>query len=232
MRTSSSSSAWPTPPLVTVDAVVFTRTERRLQVYLLQRSQEPFAGDWALPGGMVHPQEDADAAEAAQRVLRDKTPVVPAHMEQLYTFAGGQRDPRGWSVAVAYVGLAAPELDRRGDQETGRWWPVDDLPALAFDHAHIIQQGVERIRSKASYSPWPLWLLDTTFTLKDVWELYQDILGTELDQAAFRRKMLAQELIVDSGEQRSGPSGRPAQLYTWNKQMDGFRRPWPVVKFR
>lgn len=218
--------------LVTVDTVVFTRVDKRLQVYLLQRAHEPFAGYWALPGGMVHPQEDLDAAAAAARVLQEKTAIVPAHMEQLYTFADGRRDPRGWSVAMAYVGLAAPELVQKTEQEAGRWWPVDELPALAFDHARIIEQGVERIRSKASYSPWPLWLLDEQFTLKDVWELYQDILGTDLDQAAFRRKILAQELIVDSGEQRAGASGRPAQLFTWNKQVEGFRRPWPAMRMR
>jgi 8-oxo-dGTP diphosphatase len=212
--------------ILTVDNVIFTRHRRTLQIYLLKRKNEPYIGQWALPGGWVNDKSDETSEVSAKRIIKTKTQIEVSHIEQLYTVANSNRDPRGWSAAIVYIGLARPDFEIDNNKEEGQWWPVDDLPKLAFDHDEIIQKGVERIRSKASYSPLPLWLLNNKFTMKDVWELYSDILGVKLDLAAFRRKILSQELIVETKEKEASDGGRPSQLYSWNNKVETFKRPW------
>src|SRR5205823_14205671 len=130
--------------IVSVDLVIFALSEAGLDVLLMQRGAEPFAGAWALPGGWIHVGADIDLAGAARRVLGEKTGVETPYLEQLETFGNGRRDPRGWSLSVAYVALISADevtLRQGANASDVAWSPIaGDAVAvpLAFDHAHIL----------------------------------------------------------------------------------------------
>src|SRR5262245_34737824 len=152
-------------PLVTIDVVIMTLREGRLQVLLMRRGAEPFARHWALPGGYIHPQEDADLDAAARRILHAKTGVRTPYMEQLRAFGDAQRDPRGWTATFAYFALVASDalvLNQGANAEEVAWWPIkgkDVETPLAFDHATILAAAVSRLRGKVEYTSLPAHLL-------------------------------------------------------------------------
>ncbi|MCP5197184.1 MAG: NUDIX hydrolase [Gammaproteobacteria bacterium] len=198
-------------PLVMVDTALFTILDERLCLILTRRRESPFPGVLALPGGFVHVQEDADTEHAARRVIHDKIGFDAPYLEQLYTFSGKVRDPRGWSVSIAYYALLpASLLDQSQVAET---FPVDALPTLPFDHDRIVAKAMERLRSKATYSSLPAFLLPEEFTLNDLHRIYQQTQDTRLDKASFRHKIMEQDIIeAIPGRFRTG-AHRPAQLY-------------------
>ncbi|MEO1491635.1 MAG: NUDIX hydrolase [Pseudomonadota bacterium] len=200
-------------PIATVDIVIFTLKDGGLNLALWRRDQPPFEGSYALLGGYVHVNEDADLHETAQRVLREKASLKDLYLEQLATFSGAARDPRGWSLSVSWLALLpATELEKR---ESVMLVPVDDLPAvLAFDHAAIIDAAVQRLRNKSVYSTLPSFLIGDAFTIAELRDVYQMVLGVEkLDLAGFRKKILDLRAIEPiEGEMRLG-THRPAQLY-------------------
>ena len=215
------------PPIsVTVDVVLLTVRQGRFSVLLVQRQRPPFEGHWALPGGFVEPEEDLH--QAAQRELGEETGFaeLPAgiHLEQLRTYGTPGRDPRMRVVSVAYV-VFAPHLPapRAGDDATlARFWAVAELhdgngPALAFDHAQIVAEGIERARSKIEYTPLAAAFLDEPFTLSELRRIYEEVWGVPQDPSNFRRKVLSREGFVepvgDSSPSRTGLGGRPADLY-------------------
>ncbi|MCB1776001.1 MAG: NUDIX hydrolase [Candidatus Competibacteraceae bacterium] len=199
-----------------VDTALFTILNKRLCLILARRKELPFQGELALPGGFVHVQEDGDAEDAAQRVIRSKIGCDAPYLEQLYTFSGKQRDPRGWSVSVAYYALVpAALLDH---SQAAEIFPVDSLSALPFDHDQIVAKAVERLRSKATYSSLPAFLLPEEFTLNDLHCIYQQTQGVILDKASFRHKILEQDIIeAILGRFRTG-AHRPAQLYRLSRR--------------
>lgn len=204
-----------TPDLiVTVDVGLFTLLEGRLTVGLLRREAPPYADVEALPGGYVRPEEDHDAQAAARRVLKSKAGLEPSYLEQLYTFSGRVRDPRGWSVSVAYYAVVpfeqlAPAV-KSGEL---RLVAVDNAPALPFDHDDILATAVERLRAKSTYSTLPAFLLPESFTLSELQAVYEQVIGQALDRTTFRRQMLDLGAIEPTGERkRTGPS-RPAEVY-------------------
>ncbi len=135
-------------PMVTVDAVVFTEREGRRAVLLIQRKHDPYAGAWALPGGFVEMEEALDAAAA--RELEEETGLRGVPLEQFYTFGDPGRDPRGRSISVAYVGAVdwrTQHPQGNDDAADARWFPLDELPPLAFDHRAIVEYAV-RFRFK------------------------------------------------------------------------------------
>ena len=199
-------------PILTVDVVLLTLREDELHVVLQKREFDPFKGLPALPGGFIHPQEDIDSLAAAKRVLREKTGLVSPYLEQLYTFASATRDPRGWSASISYYALLAYET--LASQEAGRFLlhGVDDLPQLPFDHNRIIDSAVNRLRNKSSYSAVPCFLLPEEFTLLDLQQTYEKVLGTKIDKSAFRRKIGELDFLEPAPGTRKGVH-RPAQLY-------------------
>lgn len=198
--------------IVTVDVVLFTLHEEALHVILLRRERDPYQGQLALPGGYVHTEEDNDSLAAARRVLKDKTGLISPYLEQLYTFSSGARDPRGWSVSITYYALVNVEvLTTQGDSRFVLL-PADDLPHLPFDHNRIIAFAVERLRGKSTYSALPCHLLPGTFTLTELQQTYEKVLGHKLDKSAFRRKIKELDFLEPVAEVRTGVH-RPAQLY-------------------
>jgi 8-oxo-dGTP diphosphatase len=201
-------------PIATVDAALFTLLDGALHLALARRERELYQGQLALFGGYVHTREDEDTAATAGRILRDKGGIAVSYLEQLYTFSGKVRDPRGWSLSVAYYALVPADVLR-----TGRGIelvPAARVPALPFDHNRIVDVALARLRGKATYSSLPAFLLPRTFTLPQLQEVYEHVLGHALDKSSFRRKIEAQGVIVPVDEMVRGGRHRPAQLYRLN----------------
>jgi 8-oxo-dGTP diphosphatase len=199
-----------------VDVACFALRAGALELLLVRRTAEPFAGMWALPGGVVSADEPLEAA--AGRVLAERTGVWGAYLEQLYTFGDPGRDPRGRTVAVAYYALLpgeppAPRTGRGVDAAT--WHPVTALPPLAFDHGRIAEYARSRLRQKVDYTPLAFHILPETFTLADLRRVYESIHGQPLDPSNFNRQMLARWDLAPVPGLRDRRTKRPARLYTY-----------------
>jgi 8-oxo-dGTP diphosphatase len=200
--------------ICTVDVVLLTLQQDTLKVALLKREQEPFKGVLALPGGYIHADEDLDARDAAARVLKEKTGIESPYLEQLASFSGPARDPRGWSVSIAYYALVASEaIESAGDVRT-RLISVDKDVALPFDHRQIIDTAVARLRSKSQYSSLPCHLAGETFTLPQLQHIYETLIGEPLNKVSFRRKVDEMGMLEPlTGKFEAAGAHRPAQLY-------------------
>lgn len=211
---------WPRPK-VTVDCVIFgySAAEDRLAVLLIERKKEIFVGQWALPGGFVQPDETLD--EAAARELAEETGVRDVFLEQLYTFGAPERDPRARTITVAYYALL-PSLAHHpvadSDAAEARWFQIDGLPELAFDHDEILRVALDRLKAKVRYAPVGFELLPEQFTLSELQHLYETILGTTLDKRNFRRKVLKTELVVETGEVQQNVPHRAARYYRFDEE--------------
>ena len=206
-------------PAITVDCVVFGLDDQDLQVLLIQRDAEPFAGRWALPGGFVHLEETLD--DAARRELEEETGLQIRFLEQLYTFSDIERDPRERVITVAYyalVRLTDYRLRAATDARDAAWYRVNKLPRLAFDHSHIIRVAQQRLQGKVRYQPIGFELLPAKFTLRQLQHLYETILGRELDKRNFRKKILGMDLLVELDEWESDVAHRAARLFRFDKR--------------
>jgi len=207
-------------PALTVDCVIFGYEKGSLQILLVRRGIEPFKGSWALPGGFVKLDETLD--EAAKRELREETGVENIYMEQLYTFGGIERDPRERVVSVAYFALVklseVREVKDSTDAEEAKWFDIKKLPVLAFDHRHILQTAMERLKGKITYKPIVFELLPAKFVFSDVESIYETILNEPLNRRNFRTKMLATGLLEELDERVTHVSFRPPKLFRFNKK--------------
>ncbi|HEY9879542.1 MAG TPA: NUDIX domain-containing protein [Leptolyngbyaceae cyanobacterium] len=205
---------------LTVDCVVFgLEGPAGLKVLLIQRQLSPFQHQWALPGGFVHLYESLE--EAALRELAEETGIRDVFLEQLYTFGQVSRDPRDRIVSVAYyalVNLQNYRVQAATDAQDAQWFLVEDLPDLAFDHADITQVALTRLRNKIRYEPIGFELLPEKFTLTQLQQLYEVILGIPLDKRNFRKKILKMDLLVPLAEKQIGVAHRAAQLYQFDEQ--------------
>jgi len=205
-------------PALTVDCVVFGFDEGDLQVLLIQRDLEPFAGQWGLPGGFV--QMDESLEDAARRELAEETGLKGIFLEQLYTFGAPDRDPRERVVSVAYyalVPLAGHRPQAATDARQAGWFGVDDSPGLAFDHEQILATALARLRGKVRYEPIGFELLPARFTLGQLQHLYEVVLEERLDKRNFRKKILGMDLLVDTGEIQQDVAHRAARLYRFDE---------------
>ena len=206
-------------PAMTVDVVVFALDEEDLQVMLIQRDLEPFAGQWALPGGFVHVNETLE--DAARRELAEETGLKDIFLEQLYTFGEVDRDLRERVVTVTYyalVNLAGHEVRASTDARNAAWFPVHDVPDLVFDHEKILAVAHERLRGKVRYQPIGFELLPEKFTLRQLQHLYEIILDRELDKRNFRKKVLSMDILVQLNEIEKDVAHRAARLFRFDKR--------------
>ena len=205
-------------PALTVDCVVFGYGEGELQVLLIRRGIAPFKGEWALPGGFVRMDEGLE--NAARRELEEETGLKGVFLEQLFTFGDVARDPRGRVVSVAYFALVRPEVNPAlggTDAAEAGWFPVDEMPGLAFDHAEIFTAALQRLQAKVRYQPVGFELLAKRFTLGKLQGLYEAILGREVDKRNFRKKVLGFDFLVALENFETG-AHRPARLYRFDKR--------------
>ncbi|MGC8460978.1 MAG: NUDIX hydrolase [Candidatus Dormibacteria bacterium] len=210
-------SGYEAPAGITAEPVVFALVEGELTVLLVRRIHEPYQGMWGLPGGFVGYGEAPE--DTAQRKLTEKTAVGQIYLEQLKSYASPGRDPRGWIVAIAYLALIPAhnlhghEADERVLRDAGKWWPVDSLPDLAFDHDAMIRDGVDRLRGKLWYSNIAVGLLPREFTMPEARHVFEEISGMQYEPSNFRRELIASGLVQRTGNRVLGKSGRPADCY-------------------
>lgn len=205
-------------PAVTVDVVIFSLFEDDLFVLLINRQKPPFEGEWALPGGFVRSQESLE--EAAKRKLAEETGVRAVYIEQLFTFGDVDRDPRMRVITIAYFALVpynaiSGQIEGAHKEGSTRWVKLTDLPSLAFDHLEIVNYAHQRLRYKLEYTAVGFQLLPDKFTLTQLQQAYEIVLNEPLDKRNFRRKILAAEVIEETGEKTKEGEGRPAKLYRY-----------------
>ncbi len=228
-------------PSVTVDVVVFgmfgsldgddgadngnggeaDADRPELRVLLVRRGHPPFQGAWAIPGGFVEMNESLD--DAARRELEEETGLHDVYLEQLYTFGAPHRDPRTRVISVAYYALLpghVQEPQGADDASEARWISVTALPEnLAFDHAHILDVALRRLRAKADYAGIAREFLPPRFTLRQLRRIYETVLDRNLDRANFTRRILTDTAgeIEETGEIDRSGAHRPAKLYRYRR---------------
>lgn len=202
-------------PILTVDLVLFSIINDTLTTLLLKRPNDPFKGEWALPGGYVPAGETT--LEALTRIVEDKVGVrleTLSYIEQLYTFDMVARDPRGHAVSVVYMGCIL-NLDNTSLLGETDFFSVSSLPEVAFDHGSIIHYAYERLASKLDYTTLAGAFLPLEFTLTELQKTHEIILGQAIDKRNFRKKILSASVLSETGKLRRGGVQRPARLYTF-----------------
>lgn len=211
-------------PIVAVDVAILAAREGALSVLLMQRTEAPAAGYWALPGALLDPDADAALDDTARRMLREKMGIEGVRLEQIGAFSGKDRDPRDWSISVAYAAPMPPRqveaIDASPISTQRRWFPVRKLPAkIAFDHADILMEALRQLVMKLETGVYPTAFVPEQFTLGELQATCEAILDRPLDKSAFRRVLKsalerdAPPLREVAGEFRTG-THRPAQLYS------------------
>jgi 8-oxo-dGTP diphosphatase len=203
-------------PLASVDVVIFSVVDDALKVLLVKRPEEegePFPGRWAVPGGFVDVARDKTLLDCALRKLREKTGVAAPYLEQLGSWGGAARDPRGWSTTHAFFALIASQ-QLRDEGVQAEWVDADAAgrKRLAFDHGEILAAAIARLRSKVEYTSLPAFLLPEPFTLPQLQHTYEVVLGRPVDKSAFRKRMLDAGFMEEAG-MVDGAFGRAAMGY-------------------
>lgn len=206
----------------TIDCVILTFDEGQLKVLLAERNEYPYKDWWALPGYFVNKYEEME--DAVSRILLEMTGLKDLYMVQLAAFAGVKRHPEGRILTVAYMALVQMEEVKNkiaslsGYMRQLRWFPVEELPDLAFDHREIIDLSLDRLKKTVSYSTTPYELLPAKFTLTQLQQVYEALLNKQLDKRNFRKKINNLGYLKELNEVQKGVSYRAAKLYAFDKK--------------
>ena len=204
-------------PAVTTDCVIFGYDGKELKVLLIERGIEPFKGSWAFPGGFLNMDEDALAG--ARRELKEETGLENAFIEQFHTFSEPGRDPRGRVITIAHYALVKiQEVEGGDDAAQARWFPIGEVPPLAFDHDRILRMAMSRLKEKIHFEPVGFELLPDVFTMPQLQNLYEAILEVHFDRRNFASKMLKLGILEDTGDRPAGASSRIPVSYRFNKE--------------
>jgi 8-oxo-dGTP diphosphatase len=198
--------------------VIFTVVEGELRALLIHRSGEPYAGLWAIPGGLLRPGEAL--VDAATRKLVDETGVKDVFLEQLYTFNDLDDMTPGGALAITYFALVDSQRARLAERPDWQpaWFSLRELPELAFRNETVLDYALERLRNKLEYTNVAYSLLPSSFTLSQLQATYESIAGHSLDKRNFRKRMLSLGIIEATGERKAEKAGRPAQLYRFSSR--------------
>ena len=203
-------------PAVTTDCVIFGFDGSELQVLLIERGIEPFKGKWAFPGGFLN--MDETAGEGALRELKEETGLENAYIEQFNTYSEPGRDPRERVITIAHYALVRIQEVKGGDDAAkAQWFPIDEVPQLAFDHDKILRDAMRKLRERIHFEPIGFELLPEKFTMRDLQILYESILGVKFDRRNFAKKMMHYELLNQLDETVRPTAKRDALLYSFNK---------------
>lgn len=202
---------------VALDCIIFGFDRSGLKLLLIKRDFEPEKGKWSLMGGFLNKDESLD--EAAHRILHKLTGLKNVYLEQLYGFGEVDRDPVDRTVSIAYYALInIREHDKElVEKYSARWFPIDDLPDLIFDHEEMVEAAKSRLRYKASHQPVGFELLPEKFTLPELQILYEAIYETSLDKRNFRRRILSMDVLVKTDEKQKKYSKKGAYLYKFDE---------------
>lgn len=199
---------------MTTDVVLFTLLDSQLQLLLIKRAADPFRDVWALPGGFLGIDETLEIC--ALRELEEETGIGGLYLEQLHTFGKPDRDPRERVISVAYYALvSAHRLSPKAasDAKAVDWYPIKSLPPLAFDHAEIIRLAYQRLVSKLDDTTIAFQFLDSDFSLSELQSVFEVILDERLDKRNFRKRILAMDLLEETGRSSRNGNHRPAKTY-------------------
>ena len=203
-------------PAVTTDCVIFGFDGSELQVLLIERGIEPFKGKWAFPGGFLN--MDETAGEGALRELKEETGLENAYIEQFNTYSDPGRDPRERVITIAHYALVRIQEVKGGDDAAkAQWFPIDEVPQLAFDHDKILRDAMRKLRERIHFEPIGFELLPEKFTMRELQILYESILGVKFDRRNFAKKMMHYELLNQLDETVRPTAKRDALLYSFNK---------------
>jgi 8-oxo-dGTP diphosphatase len=206
-------------PAVTADCVIFGFDDGELKVLLIERGIEPFKGKWAFPGGFLRTEESAD--ECARRELFEETGIENVFIEQLYSFSDVDRDPRSRVITISYfalVKLADFKIRAGDDARNANWFPISQVPPLAFDHDRILRVALNRLRGKIRYQPIGFELLPEKFTMPALQNLYETVLEMKLDRRNFRKKIFDTGLLIDHNESMKGVPHKGAKYFSFDKK--------------
>lgn len=212
-------------PAVTTDAVVFGFDGDKLNVLLIERGNQPYLGCWALPGGFIK-EDDKSAEDSVYRELHEETNVDNLYLEEFKTFSNSQRDPRERVITIAYFALVVKnnyKIKGGDDARKAEWFPIDNLPELAFDHKEIIDEALEKLRYRIHFEPIGFHLLDKEFTMPQLQNLYIAILNPErndnrlLDRRNFPKKMINLGYIKETGKKVTGNPYRSPKIYVFDE---------------
>jgi len=202
---------------VTTDSVIFGFDGHKLNILLVKRGGEPFLDWWAFPGGFLNMEETVE--ECAARELREETGYVNANMEQFGVFSAVERDPRWRVVTVGYYALVAIRPVQGGDDaKQAQWFPIDEVPHLAFDHDQIYQAALQRLKQDICFRPIGFDLLPEYFTIPQLQRLYESILGKTFERRNFMKKMIATGILDKTDEKEESHRHRAATYYTFNRE--------------
>ena len=215
-------------PAVTTDCVIFGFDGSDLKVLLIERGIEPFKGKWALPGGFL--KMDETAHEGALRELEEETGMNNAYIRQFHTFTEPGRDPRERVITIAHYALVRLQEVKGGDDAAqARWFTMDEIPPLAFDHNRILRMAQIMLRGRIHFEPVGCELLPETFTMKQLQNLYEAILDVHFDRRNFAKKMFHLGLLIQTEDMVRTSPKRESQLLRFNKEkydelkQKGFR---------
>ena len=206
---------------VTTDCVIFTYEDLTLKVLLVRRGADPYKGEWAFPGGFL--KIDETARDGAIRELKEETSLETSAIRELGVFSDVNRDPRERVITIAYYALIKPSEVKGGDDaDEAAWFPIQNLPELAFDHRQIFESAMERLRRDIHFEPVGFDLLDEEFTIPDLQRLYEIILDTKFDRRNFQRKIFASGILEEVPREQPGISywASPQTTMAYNLMED------------
>lgn len=215
-------------PSVTTDCVILGFDGTKLRVLLVERGIEPYKGRWAFPGGFL--QMDESAETGALRELQEETGLQGAYIKQFHTFSDPKRDPRERVLTIAYYALVRMQEVKGGDDAArAEWFPLDEVPSLAFDHDLILRMALKELRKQIHFEPIGFELLPEKFTIKELQLLYEAILDVKFDRRNFYNKMLRLEVLTQLDETVFNSTKKEARLFKFNPmkydelKQKGFR---------
>lgn len=215
-------------PAVTADCVIFGFDGVSIKVLLIQRGIEPYKGQWAFPGGFLKMNETVE--ECAKRELEEETGLKSTSVEQFYTFSAVNRDPRERVITVAHYALVRlSEVKGGDDAASAKWFAMNEIPSLAFDHDHILRLAVKCLKERICFEPIGFELLPEVFTMTELQNLYEAILEVKFDRRNFYNKMLKLGILSDAEPRPANASRRTPCKYRFNAKkyaelkQKGFR---------
>lgn len=204
-------------PAVTADCVIFGFDGVSIKVLLIQRAIDPYKGKWALPGGFMNIDESAE--ECARRELEEETGLKTASVEQFYTFTDVMRDPRERVITVAHYALVRLSEVKGGDDAAkAQWFVQSEIPSLAFDHDRILRMALTRLKERICFEPIGFELLPEVFTMSELQNLYEAILGVKFDRRNFYNKMLKLGILTEAEPRPESASRRTPTKYRFNAE--------------
>jgi len=215
-------------PALTADCVIFGFDGMAIKVLLIQRGIEPFKGKWAFPGGFMKIDETAE--ECAKRELEEETGLKNTAVEQFHTFSDVNRDPRERVITVAHYALVRlSEVKGGDDAASARWFSMNEVPSLVFDHDRILRMAVNRLKERICFEPIGFELLPEVFTMTELQNLYEAILEVKFDRRNFYNKMLKLGILAEAEPRPANASRRTPNKYRFNAEkyaelkQKGFR---------